>query len=222
MTTLVRSVVIGLLVLTGWRVHDLRAYFSGQEPEQARVARLQARLDAIPLRIEGMGAAAQSSRLSEEIIDRSGAHAHVMLHFTPTGGGSHVLYVGSALFLKGYFHAPKGCMSSRGWDVQEDTTVPFDAYPVASEEPRMRRLLLRRGLEQLLVYYWFQSAGRVGDDVGATHYFRFFDLLRNEPAKPVHIVSVYTSVERGEVEAAEARARRFLDAMASHLRAAID
>ncbi len=222
MTLVVRVVMIVLLSTTAWRVYSLRAYFAEQEPETAQIARLQARLDSIPLRLPDLGLNGASEPEASEIIDRSGANAHISYSYRLSDSMAHSLYVGSALFLRGYFHAPKGCLLSRGWEVLEDSTEPFDVYPSSTSKPTFRRLVMSRGLEQLLIYYWFQSGSRVGDDVSATHYFRFFDLLRNEPVKPVHIVSIYTPIQAGKAAAAEEQARRFLNAIGPHLRAALE
>jgi len=58
-------------------------------------------------------------------------------------------------------HPPAHCLPGSGWDIIKSTTVPLGdrnpPYPGATA----RRLIIAKGKSRQLVYYWYQSRGRV-------------------------------------------------------------
>lgn len=221
MTMATRCLVIVLLGATAWRVYSLRSLFASQAPEAEQIEMLRERLETIPLELPELNLQGRSQPETDEVIDRSGAQAHVAYVYRGSQEPPHKLYVGSALFLRGYFHAPRGCLPSRGWEIIRDGQVAFDAYPVESRAATMRRIVVKQGTERILVHYWFQSGHRVGSDVGATSWFRFLDLLNGRSVKPVHIIAVYTFVDDGDIDAAESAALRFIRAIGPYVNRAV-
>jgi EpsI family protein len=58
-------------------------------------------------------------------------------------------------------HPPAHCLPGSGWDIIKSTVVPLGdrnpPYPGATA----RRLIIAKGRTRQLVYYWYQSRGRV-------------------------------------------------------------
>ena len=111
-------------------------------------------------------------------------------------------------------------MPAAGWETLEDFPVPFSAYEVDTDEPRMRRLLLQHGSERMVVYFWFQAGRRIANHEFAIRFYRFLDLLVDEPFRPTLIVTLYVPVVDG-VDETEEEARKFLEAIGPHLRPAL-
>jgi len=58
-------------------------------------------------------------------------------------------------------HPPAHCLPGSGWDIIDNRLVELDA-PGLPETPAMvRRLVIARGGDRQLSYYWYQSRGRV-------------------------------------------------------------
>jgi EpsI family protein len=58
-------------------------------------------------------------------------------------------------------HPPAHCLPGSGWDIIRLETVSVD-FPGLPEVPaQVRRLQIAKGNERQLVYYWYQSNGRV-------------------------------------------------------------
>lgn len=154
----------------------------------------------------------------EATVNASGADAYGSVRYVD--GERHVfdLFVGGALRNDENFHTPNVCMPSAGWETlfAGDVTVRAGG---AAAVPAMRRLLLQRGDERMLVYYWFQAGDRLACSEWAVRFYRLLDLLRGRELSPTLIISVYVPVEE-EVTAADDAAQRFLSALAPHLRAA--
>jgi EpsI family protein len=89
---------------------------------------------------------------------------------TYRGGGDKPVWV----FL-GYFdrqkegsqvHSPKHCYPGSGWSILEDGKVEA---PWGTD--RVKRLVVSNGSEKRLVYYWFQTADRILNDVLELKYY---------------------------------------------------
>ena len=58
-------------------------------------------------------------------------------------------------------HPPAHCLPGSGWDIIDNQLVELD-MPGLPESPAMvRRLVVARGSDRQLTYYWYQSRGRV-------------------------------------------------------------
>ncbi len=57
-------------------------------------------------------------------------------------------------------HPPAHCLPGSGWDIIDNQTVRLDLSG-RDEQPRVKRLMIARGRHRQLVYYWYQSRGRV-------------------------------------------------------------
>ena len=129
------------------------------------------------------------------------------------------VFLGGAFRNTQNFHTPNVCLPSAGWETLEHTAVPFAAYDAGEDAPRMQRLLLQRGQQQMLVYYWFQAGDRLAGSEWAVRLHRLLDLLKDKPLAPTLIVSVYVPVTNG-VEETEAAAQRFLSTVGPYIREA--
>ena len=58
-------------------------------------------------------------------------------------------------------HPPAHCLPGSGWDIIGLETVELDLPGLPQHPSRVRRLQIAKGNERQLVYYWYQSNGRV-------------------------------------------------------------
>ncbi len=220
MSTVIRLLVVATLGAAAWKAYAVRERLGSGETDPAARQSLRKALAAIPLDLPEAGYRGTPVELSEEVVASSGADRCAAVDYTGRDGREVRLYVAGSVGNEENFHAPSDCMPSQGWEILEQTTVPFDAYPVATESPRMRRLLLQYGSQRMLVYYWFQAGDRVADHEYWIRWVRFLDLFRNVPFRPALIVCLYAPVVR-DVEATERAAGEFLNAVAPRLQHAL-
>ncbi|MCK6462098.1 MAG: EpsI family protein, partial [Planctomycetes bacterium] len=153
----------------------------------------------------------------ERTVKASGADAYGSVCYVDTLGRIYEVFVGGALRNDENFHAPNVCMPTAGW---ETLAAAEQRHPLGSQaSPAMQRLLLQRGEERMLVYYWFQAGDHLAGNEWDVRIRRLVDLLGGRDLPPTLIISVYVSVE-DDVPAADSAAKRFLDALAPYLRAA--
>lgn len=57
-------------------------------------------------------------------------------------------------------HPPAHCLPGSGWDIIDNRTVPLDIAGVSDPRARAKRLIIAKGEQRQLVYYWYQMQGR--------------------------------------------------------------
>jgi EpsI family protein len=214
----VRAGVLLLLGFAAWKVHGIRGRLAQDDSDPAATAALGASLASLPRQVGPY--AGEEEPVAAAVVETAGADVYASIRYLDPAGRSFRLYIGGSIRNRENFHAPNYCMPAAGWETLEDSTVPFRAYPAANGEPTMRRLLLQYGSQRMIVYYWFQAGTRVANHEFAIRYFRFLDLLADEPLRPTLIVTLYMPVVGG-IEETEEAAQEFLEALGPHLRSAI-
>ena len=58
-------------------------------------------------------------------------------------------------------HPPAHCLPGSGWDIIDNRLVELDLPGLPRSPAMVRRLVIARGDHRQLVYYWYQSRGRV-------------------------------------------------------------
>lgn len=218
MTVLVRCAVFALLGVATWKVYGVRERLAHADADPAAVASLEERLRSLPLAVGDYRGAEEP--MDTEMIRQAGADCYTSVRYRDPQGNEFRVYIGGSIANEENFHAPTYCMPSHGWENVDESTIPFTAYAVGTAEPRMRRMLAQKGASQQLIYYWFQAGRRIADHDLAVRWFRFLDLLADEPFRPTLIVTIYMPVKK-DVQRTEEAAAKFLHAMGPHLHAAI-
>jgi EpsI family protein len=58
-------------------------------------------------------------------------------------------------------HPPAHCLPGSGWDIIDNRLVEIDFPGLPQAPAAVRRLVIARGDDRQLTYYWYQSRGRV-------------------------------------------------------------
>jgi EpsI family protein len=58
-------------------------------------------------------------------------------------------------------HPPAHCLPGSGWDIIDNRLVELDLPGLPQTPATVRRLVIARGDDRQLTYYWYQSRGRV-------------------------------------------------------------
>lgn len=58
-------------------------------------------------------------------------------------------------------HLPKHCLPGAGWDVIDTRTIELDLPGLPGGSARVNRLVIAKGNQRQLTYYWYQSRGHV-------------------------------------------------------------
>jgi len=57
-------------------------------------------------------------------------------------------------------HSPKHCMPGSGWSPVESSVVPIE-YSSNENPYKVNRILFQRGINKIIMYYWYQGRNRI-------------------------------------------------------------
>lgn len=99
-------------------------------------------------------------------------------------------------------HPPAHCLPGSGWDIIDNRTVALDIAGLPQPNATAKRLIVARGEARRLVYYWYQSRGRViSEDWQKILYVGFDRATRGRTDGS--LVRFMVPIKRGDVERAE-------------------
>ena len=103
-----------------------------------------------------------SGQMDEKIYNILGVEDYIMANFSKGPGQGVNLYVGfyQSQSKGDLIHSPKNCMPGAGWHIIKSSVISI-VLPKSGKTMKIARLLLNKGGQQQVVYYWFQSRGRI-------------------------------------------------------------
>ena len=106
-------------------------------------------------------------------------------------------------------HSPKNCLPGSGW--QQMSSGRIDV-PIEGEGTiRINRYVVEKGQAQSVVYYWYQSQGRVIADEFAAKFYLVSDSIRHHRSDSA-LVRVVVPIIGGQTEASEKVGADFVQA----------
>lgn len=128
--------------------------------------------DSFPMNLDGW-ACDERLEIAPDVADVLGASDVFLCDFRRVGedsGGSVNTYVGyhetqirksGGGLSRSAIHLPKHCLPGAGWDVIDASTVEIDLPGLPQRPARVNRLVIAKGSQRQLTYYWYQSRGHV-------------------------------------------------------------
>jgi len=166
--------------------------------------------------------------LDDEVKTNLGVTDYLICYFTreddPIGVDVYVGYHRSQVREGGggagenSLHPPAHCLPGSGWDIIDSQTIalPFEGLPQA--DATAKRLIIAKGETRRLVYYWYQSRGRVISEDWKKIVFVSLDrALRSRTDGS--LVRFTVPIVQNDVEASDAAFREFAPRVLSQLSA---
>lgn len=113
------------------------------------------RLDRIPLEMGPL--TGEDLRFEQSVYQELNADGNVFRNYLTRDGQIANVYIGYYGTAKGgrASHVPQYCYTGQGWAIEKWDLTSLDASP---RGPRpINRLIVNRGAERMLVYFWFQT-----------------------------------------------------------------
>lgn len=106
-------------------------------------------------------------------------------------------------------HSPEICLPANGWEIAsfDRHTLIMPSTPYGSFE--VNRATIRKGLQQQLVYYWFEGRNRRETNDILAKFTVLLDALRTGRTDGA-LIRFITPIENGDIGAAEARLTAFI------------
>jgi EpsI family protein len=157
-------------------------------------------------------------RIEDEVMDVLGATDYIVCAYENAASGSVVgLYVGyhetqvrkqGGGLSRSAIHTPNHCLPGSGWDVIGRSKVDLRGAGVP-DDAKANRLLIAKGDARSLVYYWYQSSGRVIADDWRKIVYLFWDRATRYRTDGA-LVRFTVSVRAGDEANAEAELQDLL------------
>jgi EpsI family protein len=116
----------------------------------------------------------QGPPFSKEVLDVLRADDYLTRSYYTPEHAAIGLYIG---FWKSQrqgdtIHSPLNCLPGAGWEPVSQATVKLaDLTGVASPGATVNRVVIQKGLDRQLVFYWYQSHGRI---VGSEYWSKYY------------------------------------------------
>jgi EpsI family protein len=105
-------------------------------------------------------------------------------------------------------HSPKNCLPGSGWQTVSEETGRVDV-PVAGGSIHINQYVVSKGDAQSVVYYWYQSQGRVIADEFAAKFYLVSDSIRHHRSDTA-LVRVVVPIAQNQTKEAEKSGYEFI------------
>jgi len=156
------SVALLILALNFYTYH----YFATQAVIPSRTG-----FDHFPMELAGGWKCPEEQGMDERVEANLGVTDYLLCNFENAESGELVnVYVGyhaTQIREEGggsgdtSIHPPAHCLPGSGWDIVRSERVVLEAEGLPDSRAEVNRLLIAKGELRNLVYYWYQSRGRV-------------------------------------------------------------
>jgi len=189
--------------------------------------------DEFPLRL-GEWRCPEREEMPEKVLSNLGASDYLICSYREPGSSGFVnVYVGyheTQVREEGggggenSIHPPEHCLPGSGWDIIDASVVPLElpglpeGHGLFVDRPHAKRFVIAKGDRRQLVYFWYQSRGRVlagGTDVIV---YRFWDRAWRQRTDGA-LVRFTIPILRKDEERAEQQFRALAERVAPRLAA---
>jgi len=94
-------------------------------------------------------------------------------------------------------HSPRSCIPGGGWQIKAFETIQLGDLKFSDEPFLVNRLLIKKGDQGQLVYYWFQQRGRIITNEYLVKFYLLWDSLTKNRTDGA-LVRLTTSLKPGE------------------------
>ncbi|MEQ1793395.1 MAG: VPLPA-CTERM-specific exosortase XrtD [Nitrospira sp.] len=98
-------------------------------------------------------------------------------------------------------HSPKQCIPGGGWEITSFAPVRLERMSGQSAAQEINRVVIQKGGQKQIVYYWFKQRDRWITSEYAVKFFLFWDSLTRQRADGA-LIRLVSSMHAGETEAA--------------------
>ncbi len=116
-------------------------------------------------------------------------------------------------------HSPRVCLPGSGWEFASFEERPF-ADLVAGQAGTYNHVIIQKGEQKILMYYWYQQRERTTANEFAMKYYLLIDGFLKK-RKDGALVRVLTPIGDGGVAASDIKLRKFVQSLSPKLMASI-
>jgi len=115
-------------------------------------------------------------------------------------------------------HSPRSCIPGDGWEITSLEQRNVSGASVAGQPLRINRVLIQKGDDRQLVYYWFQQRGRVVTNEYLVKWYLFWDALTRNRTDGALVRLMIRADPRGNLDEADKQLSTFAATIADPLK----
>jgi EpsI family protein len=133
-------------------------------------------LTALPLALDGWRGR-EAAPLADDVLGQLGVDDYVNRQYAHPASVPVGVYIGYYVSQRqgDTIHSPQNCLPGAGWRPIEEGVVHVSA---GGRDLAVNRFVIQKGLDQQVVYYWYQGRGRVVANEYANKALLMFDAAR--------------------------------------------
>jgi exosortase D (VPLPA-CTERM-specific) len=110
-------------------------------------------------------------------------------------------------------HSPRTCIPGGGWEIESLEAIRLDGMKGANPSLWVNRVMIHKGAQRQLVYYWFQQRGRIMTNEYLVKWFLLWDGLTHNRTDGA-LVRVTVPIASGaDIEASEGALHAFVKSL---------
>jgi exosortase D (VPLPA-CTERM-specific) len=147
----------------------------------------------------------QHEKLDKDVIDKLGMTDYLLANYHSKQSPPVNFYVAYyETQRKGVSpHSPRVCIPGGGWEIADLNRITVDGDPV-------NRVVIKKGSQQQLVYYWFQGHGRIVANEYINKWYLFLDAIFKNRTDGSLVRVVTIVAENESLDVADARLVDFM------------
>ena len=194
--------VAGLLVAAAATISQFVSIPRADLPERRDFA-------AFPMSLEGWHGV--PSRMEREYLEMLKLDDYLLADYMRDQPGSVNLYVSyyASQANGNSAHSPKACIPGDGWEIVDFSQRALSSVKVGTESLNVNRVVIQRGQNRQLVYYWFQQHGRSITGEYLVKLQIFWDAVTRQRTDGAMVRLVARTLPGEPLERADARLEEF-------------
>jgi EpsI family protein len=205
------AVTVRLLIIAACLLVAMGLGARASQPEQVP---LREPLRTLPLQLESWRGR-EAAPFPDDIVAVLGVDEYLTRSYRNAAAPGVSLYVGYYQSQRegDTIHSPMNCLPGAGWQPVE-TGLTRIAVPGRPEPLEVNRVVIQKGLERQVAFYWYQSHGRVVANEYWSKIFMVYDAVRlnRSDAALVRVISPIDP-RTGDATSATERASDFVRAL---------
>jgi EpsI family protein len=156
---------------------------------------------------------------SSEVVELLGVDDYIQYNYIRPDGRRINLYVGYYEVVgmgKGY-HSPKNCIPGGGWGIDRVEGRQIQSATDAASASTISEMIIRRGNEYQVVFYWYQNRGRIIASEYSEKIYQILDAIFKS-RRDGSFVRIMASVADNDIAATEADLKEFSEIVMTQLK----
>jgi len=163
-------------------------------------------------------------RMEQQYVEELKFDDYILATYAPpaaAGGRPYPVSLYSAYYAsqrKGAsIHSPRSCIPGGGWVIESFQPVSLDGIGAGGQPLHANRLVIQKGDDRQLVYYWFQQRGRSLTNEYVVKWYLLWDALTRNRTDGALVRYITESPKGEDLAAADARLRELIGLSAGEL-----